>query len=310
MPACYNVTPHAKTQAMLLPTFPKIDIDPNLLERLVTVVNAAADAASVPTAANFRRVLEIEDKHTRGSFDPVTVADREAELAIKAVVQKAFPEHGFLGEEFGEELGKHLSQDDGRASRSDQLIWIVDPIDGTRAYITGMPLWGSLIAVYDGLDVVLGVLEQPILKERYFGVQCIAGGVSNNSSELITPSGRQTLSTRKTSRLAQAIVQTTTPDFFSEEEHAGVFQTLKESVSMVRYGGDCYCYALLASGFVDVVIERQLEPYDIAALIPIVQGAGGVVSDWSGGSAASGGAVVASANPALHDKVLKLLSSA
>lgn len=279
---------------MLIPKYPKVDLSPAQIDRLMAVVNEAADAASGPSKQNFRQRLNVENKESQGGFDPVTIADRQAELAIKEVVQREFPDHGFLGEEFGEQ---------GHAEN--QPLWIVDPIDGTRAYITGMPLWGTLIAVYDGADVVLGVLEQPILQERFIGTQ-----FSNASSELITPSDRRRLNTRSTTQLDNAIAQTTTPDFFVEGDVARQFDALKKSVSMIRYGGDCYCYALLAMGFIDVVVERLLQPYDIAALIPIVQGAGGVVTDWSGGSAVSGGAVVASANRELHEKVLSLLNAA
>lgn len=290
---------------MLLPQYSKIDIDPALLERLIAVANAAADAASGPSKANFRSQLNIENKEKQGGFDPVTIADKQAELAIKKVVQQAFPDHGFFGEEFGHELG---CDSPDQVAHTNKPLWVVDPIDGTRAYITGMPLWGTLIAVYDGNDVVLGMLEQPILRERFIGTSLVSASSTQRTSQLITPTGSQVLSTRSTKALDQAIAQTTTPDMFVEEEHARVLDSIKDAVSMVRYGGDCYCYALLAMGFIDVVIERLLQPYDIAALIPIVQGAGGVVTDWSGGSAASGGAVVASANEVIHEQVLELLS--
>ncbi len=285
---------------MLLPKYSKVEISPALMERLVAVAHQAADAASVPSTANFRQTVDIENKLQGQGFDPVTIADRQAEAEIKTVVQSAFPEHGFFGEE------------SERNIKTDQPMWIVDPIDGTRAYITGMPLWGTLIAVYDGSDAVLGILEQPILKERFVGTCYHSGDLHSQSikrcAELITPSGTKPLTTRNTQNLDVAIAQTTTPDFFTDQADLKCFQALKDSVSMVRYGGDCYCYALLAMGYIDVVIERLLEPYDIAALIPIVEGAGGKVTDWQGGSAVSGGAVVASANAQLHDKVLARLN--
>ena len=290
---------------MLLPQYPKIDIDPALLERLIAVANDAADAASVHSSANFRSQLDIENKKKNGGFDPVTIADKESELAIKKVIQQAFPDHGFFGEEYGHEPS---GQKPDESTNANKPLWVVDPIDGTRAYITGLPLWGTLIAVYDGNDAVLGVLEQPILRERFIGTNLVCGGTTQRASELVTPSGRRSLTTRSTQSLEQAIAQTTTPDMFDEEQSARVLASLKESVSMVRYGGDCYCYALLAMGFIDVVIERLLQPYDIAALIPIIQGAGGVVTDWSGGSAVSGGEVVASANEVIHEQVLKLIN--
>jgi len=285
---------------MLLPKYSKLELSPDLQARLLTTAQRAADAASVPTMAHFRQHLEIENKEQPGSFDPVTIADRQAEQAIKKVVLDDFPEHGFYGEE-GE-----------RQIKIDRPMWIVDPIDGTRSYITGMPLWGTLIAVYDGADVVIGVLEQPVLKERFVATHFDSAGASlataaTQTSELITPDGTRTLSTRKTQSLDEAIVQTTAPDYFSDAGHADVLNRLTSAVSMVRYGGDCYCYALLAMGFVDIVMETGLAPYDIAALIPIVQGAGGIVTSWDGGTAVSGGSVLACANVQLHQQVLALL---
>jgi len=282
---------------MLLPKYSKVDINPTLAQSLQASAHRAADAASVPTLAHFRQVLNVENKEQPGSFDPVTVADRQAEQAIKDVVMADFPEHGFFGEE------------SERCIKDDQPLWVVDPIDGTRAYITGMPLWGTLISVYDGADVVLGLLEQPVLQERFVGTNFSCQGAQAGTSELITPNGNRALSTRTTSSLEHAIVQTTAPEFFAEANNAATFERVKKSVSMVRYGGDCYCYALLAMGFVDIVLESTLEPYDIAALIPIVQGAGGIVTTWDGGTAESGGSVVACANAQLHEQVLTLINS-
>jgi len=256
---------------MLLPRFSKVEINPALQARLLATALRAADAASVPTMAHFRQTLDIENKEQPGSFDPVTIADKQAEQVIKKVVLDEFAEHGFFGEE------------SERRINTDQPLWIVDPIDGTRAYITGMPLWGTLIAVYDGQDVVLGVLEQPVLQERFIATNYSnANAVPSRSSDLITPQGQRSLSTRQTQRLDEAIVQTTAPEFFSDMADANVLERVKNAVSMIRYGGDCYCYALLAMGFVDIVIETGLAPYDIAALIPIVQGAGGIVTSWDG----------------------------
>lgn len=288
---------HKFIDTMLLPKFPKTDIDPALVERLLATAHRAADAASVPTMANFRQILDVENKEQPGSFDPVTIADRRAEEEIKAVLLGEFPEHGF----FGEESEKKIN--------TDQPLWIVDPIDGTRAYITGLPLWGTLISLYDGEDVVLGILEQPVLKERFVGT-AFGIGEPERRAELIKPDGRLTLQTRNGVALKDAIVQTTAPEFFNGPEHSSVFERVCSSVSMVRYGGDCYCYALLAMGFIDIVIEATLQPYDIAALIPIVEGAGGVVTDWRGGTAVNGGSVIACANPQMHAAVLALVQSA
>lgn len=286
---------------MLLPKYSKVEINPELQARLLATAMRAADAASVPTMSHFRQALDVENKEQPGSFDPVTVADRQAEQAIKKVVLDEFPEHGFFGEE------------SERLIHVDKPLWVVDPIDGTRAYITGMPLWGTLIAVYDGEDVVVGVLEQPVLQERFIATNFAAAGsisatADTRSSNLITPHGQRSLSTRKTQLLGDAIVQTTAPEYFSKSGNAAVLERVVNSVSMIRYGGDCYCYALLAMGFVDIVIETGLAPYDIAALIPIVEGAGGIVTTWDGDSAVSGGSVLACANVHLHEQVLALIS--
>ena len=293
---------------MLLPKYSKVELNPELQARLLATALRAADAASVPTMANFRQNLDVENKEQPGSFDPVTVADRQAEQVIKKVVLDEFPEHGFYGEESEQRIS------------TDQPLWVVDPIDGTRAYITGLPLWGTLIGVYDGNDVVIGLLEQPVLQERFIATdfstlgsdsttRSVTGSAttSTRTSELLTPQCRRSLSTSKTQKLSEAIVQTTTPDFFIDSGHDDVLNRVKNAVSMVRYGGDCYCYALLAMGFVDIVIETGLAPYDIAALIPIVQGAGGFVTSWDGDSAVSGGSVLACANRQLHEQVLALI---
>ncbi len=281
---------------MLLPKYSKVELSAQYCARILETAHLAADAASVPTMANFRRSIAVENKEAPGSFDPVTIADRQAEHAIKEVVMGEFPEHGFFGEETEQQL------------KDNQPLWVVDPIDGTRAYITGMPLWGTLIAVYDGADVVLGLLEQPFMQERFVGTAFSDGNTNKPNAQLITPTGNKQLLTRSSTPINQAILQTTSPDFFVQEKHREAFERVESAVSMVRFGGDCYCYALLAMGFVDVVIETGLQPYDIAALVPIVEGAGGVITDWDGESAASGGSVVACGSRQMHDQVLALLS--
>jgi len=273
---------------MLLPSYKKVSIGPELLSQLTSVAELAADAAAVQTLPKFRQLIDIENKAQLGEFDPVTEADKSAERVIKQTVLKHFPDHGFFGEE-SEQL-----------INTEQPLWVVDPIDGTRAFITGLPLWGTLIAVYDGEDVVLGLLDQPFLKERYIGTP--------DGTKLHTPNGVQQLQTRKNVSLEQAIAQTTTPDMFNLAEQREAFERVNSQVSMMRYGGDCYIYALLAMGFIDIVIEANMQPYDIQALIPIVQGSGGVVSNWQGESVVAGGTVLACATDQLHQTVLALLN--
>ncbi len=273
---------------MSLPSYKKVPISPELLAQLTSVAGLAADAAATQTLPKFRQIIDVENKARPGEFDPVTEADKSAERVIKQTVLSHFPDHGF----YGEESEQHIN--------TDQPLWVVDPIDGTRAFITGMPLWGTLIAVYDGEDVVMGLLDQPFLQERYIGTSAGAA--------LHSPNGVQQLQTRKTVLVENAIAQTTTPDMFTEPEQRAAFERVNTRVSMMRYGGDCYSYALLAMGFVDVVIEASLQPYDIQALIPIVQGAGGVVTNWRGESVVAGGTVLACANQQLHQSVLQLLN--
>ncbi len=273
---------------MKLPRHASVPIDAGLLSALLATAQAAADEAADITMACFRKPLAVRNKAVEQRyFDPVTEADRRAELAIRRVVLDRFPEHAFLGEE----------SDDRQVAGA--LTWVVDPIDGTRAFITGSPLWGTLISVYDGENVVLGVLDQPFLGERLIGV--------SGKTTMRDRGGTKALGTRGNARLADARLQTTAPELFASPELAAAFERIRSRAELTRFGGDCYSYALLAMGHVDIVVECGLEPYDIQALIPIVEGAGGCLTDWNGGSAAGGGRVLASANPALHDEALGCL---
>lgn len=248
----------------------------------------AADAAASVTRQYFRHQFAVENKASKGCFDPVTIADKEAELAIRNVLRNRCPEIGFYGEEHDT-----ISSDNG-------LIWVVDPIDGTRAFMSGMPLWGTLIALYNGNDAVLGLMDQPFLKERYSAYAGVA--------KLTTSTSECTLTSRFVPDVENSIAYCTTPDMFSDPKAEACFQALKSEVLLMRYGGDCYAYALLAAGHLDIVIDCDLKPYDIQALIPIVSAAGGVVSTWSGESAVDGNYVVACGSKELHTKVLSLLN--
>lgn len=274
---------------MKLPVHPAVPVDDELQAALLVTANAALDAAAAITLPRFRQPLMVANKlAAEQRFDPVTEADRGAEAAIRQVVLERFPEHAFLGEE------------SGQREVANALTWVVDPIDGTRAFITGSPLWGTLVSVYDGEKVVLGVLDQPFLAERLIG---LPDGTTMHDRQ-----GSRTLRSREEARLADARLQTTSPDLFATPESHSLFTRLSSRVELTRFGGDCYSYALLAMGYVDVVFECGLKPYDIQALIPIVEGAGGCLSNWQGGSAAHGGQVVATANPALHEQVLQCLA--
>ena len=250
---------------------------------------ALADAAAGAIEPYFRTRLDVQDKGGDPAggraYDPVTVADRAAEQAMRALVRERYPTHRILGEEEGETEG------------SSELTWVLDPIDGTRAFITGLPLWGTLIALNDGTQPVLGVMNQPFTRERYVG----------------TPSGAWRngvpLRTRPCADLSTARLMATTPDMFDTPALLAGFDAVARKVQLRRFGGDCYAYCMLASGFVDLVVEANLQAYDVQALIPIVEGAGGVFTAWDGGPAQQGGAVVACGDPALHEEVLRLLAT-
>ena len=273
---------------MSLPRYTPVIPSPEVLVHMMDIACLAADAAAKVTLASFRQAVAVENKAGPGGFDPVTIADREAELAIRNVLVGHFPDVGFLGEEHEAIEG------------SSGLMWVVDPIDGTRAFMSGMPLWGTLIGLYNGQDAILGILDQPFLQERYTGM--------GTKAQLICRDSRSVLSTRHTAGLADAVAYCTTPDMFTEKGARARFERVRDTVKLMRYGGDCYAYALLAAGHVDIAIDCDLKPYDIQALIPLIHAAGGVVTTWQGDSAVDGGYVVASGSAALHEELLELLA--
>ncbi len=256
---------------------------------VIATAHALADAARPETLRHFRSAaLEADNKHASG-FDPVTAADREAESRMRALLAERRPRDGILGEEFGASGG-----DSG-------LTWVLDPIDGTRAFISGTPTWGVLVAL-SGVDGPLyGVIDQPFIGERF------AGGLGEAWTD--GPQGRHPLATRATAELSRATLFTTFPEIGSAAE-ARAFHDLAGRVRLTRYGIDCYAYALLALGQVDLVVEAGLQPYDIHAPIAVIEAAGGLVTDWQGGPAHQGGRVLAAANPAIHAAALAVLSRA
>ncbi|MBE1294996.1 MAG: histidinol-phosphatase [Rhodobacteraceae bacterium] len=253
------------------------------------VAHRAADAAGAVILPYFRqRGLDAENKLAAG-FDPVTVADREAEQAIRAVLSELRPEDGILGEEFPPVTGTS-----GRT-------WVLDPIDGTRGFISGTPTSGVLIALSDADGPVLGVIDQPYTGERFIG--------SAELAQMSGPCGVAGLATRDTATLAEAILFTTFPEVGTAEERAG-FERVAGQVQLTRYGMDCYAYALLAAGHIDLVIEAGLNAYDIQAPIAVIEAAGGIVTDWQGAPVHEGGQVLAAANADLHAEALRLLQNA
>lgn len=259
--------------------------------RQIEFLHAMAKAAAKETLAYFRLALEVENKDKNG-FDPVTVADRKTEQAIIDIIKANFPNHKLLSEEFN---------GDG-ALKEGSLSWVIDPIDGTRAYISGMPTWATLIGLYDGLTPVMGLMDQPFIGERFWAVD---GNAYWRSSNIDKP-----IKTRSCPNIAQATLATTAHHFFEAPEVAPIWHAISSAAKLTRYGGDSYNYVLLAAGHIDVVIERDLHPYDILPLRPIIEGAGGIVTDWQGNPVTAGGHVIACGDKTLHAQILNMINAA
>ena len=256
---------------------------------LTAFAEELADLSGKTILPHFRRQIAVANKYGDGGFDPVTAADREAEEEIRKRVKLRFPEHGILGEEHGYERG------------ASNLTWVVDPIDGTRAFVCGMAQWGTLIALDDGSKPVIGVLDQPYTGERWVA--------SNGSARFHHVRGETVLlKTRTCKSLSDAVLSTTSPVGYFTAEEQDAFWSLSARSKLTRFGGDCYAYGLLAMGFIDVIVESALQPWDIQALIPIVENAGGVVTTWDGGPAIDGGRVVACGDRQLHAAVMDTLA--
>jgi inositol-phosphate phosphatase/L-galactose 1-phosphate phosphatase/histidinol-phosphatase len=242
-----------------------------------------ADAARAILRRHFRTPITVD---TKADNSPVTIADRDAEAAMRALIAEIHPDHGILGEEFGSK------------NPDAEFIWVLDPIDGTRSFITGRPIFGTLIALVRNGIPVLGIIDQAILDERWIGA-----------------AGRNTLfngasiHTRRCPDLGIAVLSTTSPDLFNPSE-AAAFRRLTTQTDTTIYGGDCYGYALLASGYADLVVEAGLKPYDFCALVPVIAGAGGVVTDWCGNQITieSKGDILAVGDPELLAPALNLLA--
>ena len=233
----------------------------------------------------FRTSLEIENKKT-GGFDPVTVADRAAEDAMRALIRRYFPAHGILGEEYGSE-------------RTDaEYVWVLDPIDGTKSFIAGMLAWGTLIGLMRFGEPVFGMMHQPFSRERFTG----DGGAARYRG----PSGPRDLHVRRCEGLSDALLFTTSPLLMDKADRA-VFGSVEDKVKLSRYGGDCYAYCMLAAGNIDLIIETEIKPHDIVPLIPIVAGAGGIITTWENGPAQNGGRIVVAGDKRVHEQALEML---
>ena len=249
----------------------------------IDFAHALADASGAAIRRHFRTPLSVEDK---ADASPVTIADREAESAMRAMIADRYPSHGIVGEEFGNQ-------------RQDAAeVWVLDPIDGTRAFIAGKPIFGTLIALLRDGRPLLGIIDQPVLGERWTGA---AGTASRFCGDPI--------GTRSCADIGRAVLNTTSPDLFHGADREA-FGRLSARVRSTLYGGDCYAYGLLAAGHIDLVVEAGLKTYDFCALCPVVEGAGGRITDWEGNAlgAGSDGRVIAAGDGRVHDEALELLS--
>lgn len=257
------------------------------LAKVEATLLAAAAAAAAQTLPLFRTPLVIDNKFAVG-FDPVTEADRGAETAIRTVIAENFPDHAIIGEEWG-------------SSGDSRYTWIIDPVDGTRAFISGAPVWGTLIGfACDGVAIA-GLMSQPFIGETFLAVP----GRSTYRRGGITTANR----TSGLTELAPARVFTTTPTLFSTPELLAQWTAIAAATRLQRFGMDCYGYALLAAGHADLVVEPFLNTYDIAALVPLIREAGGAIACWDGSEPTAGGNVVAAATPQLLDAALALLNA-
>lgn len=266
-----------------------VDLKP-LAPELVAFAHTLADGAGKAILPHFRQTIAVENKAGGGSFDPVTEADRGAEAEMIRLIGESFPDHGVIGEEFG------TRAPDAR------YRWVLDPIDGTRAFIMGWPMWGTLIGLLDGEEPILGMMDQPFTSERFW----FDGQASHFRR---TGEGAIRIATRRCPSLAEAVLATTHPDLFEAGAEQEGFARIKAEARMTRFGGDCYSYCLLAAGFVDLVVEAGLKPHDVVALIPIIEGAGGRITTWDGRPATSGGRIIAAGDPKLHEAAMSVLSS-
>lgn len=258
----------------------------SLAAALMATAHAMADAARAAVLPWFRAGELAADNKDAGGFDPVTQADRAAEQAMRAVLAQQRPDDAIIGEEFG------------RSPGTSGLTWVLDPVDGTRAFLAGAPTWGVLIGLADADGPVFGIIDQPYIGERFWGGFGTAG--------MRGPHGARDLLARGSRPLSESILFTTFPEVGTVDE-GDAFRAVARHAKLVRYGMDCYAYALLAAGQIDLVIEAGLSNYDVQAPIAVITAAGGIVTDWQGGPAHHGGRIVAAAGAEQHAAALAIL---
>lgn len=263
-------------------------IEPDEFDAFLAFAHRLADVSGTTVLEYFRKKYSIEDKSDGNGYDPVTVADRDVEQVIRAEVANTWPEHAVAGEEFGGDV------------TDAEFCWIVDPIDGTRPFIAGMPTWGTLIGLTHNGSPLLGLMNQPFTGERFWS--------GTDAAFYRGRDGQHAITTRLCRTLGDAILTTPSPDLFATPQDKSQFDDLSAQVRMRWFGGDCYAYCLLAAGHIDLIVESGLAAHDIAPLIPIIERAGGCVTGWDGGDAAGGGHAVACGDPELRERVLEVLS--
>ncbi len=269
-----------------IPRTPRVALDAAQRAELLAFAERTARAAGDEILTRFRERLDVVNKLEDGRFDPVTEADRRGEEVVRAAIDAEHPSHGILGEEFGHREG-------------DGLTWVIDPIDGTRAFMTGMVHWGVLLGLFDGEQPVLGVMVQPYTGEVFRG--------DGERAWLTRGGATRALEVRPCARLEDASLCVSSPHFYTDPGELRDLGRLEREVRLTRYGGDCYIFAMLAAGQLDLVLETGLNPYDILPLIPIIRGAGGVVTDWAGGDGSMGGRILAAGDARLHGLAMDLL---
>jgi myo-inositol-1(or 4)-monophosphatase len=248
----------------------------------------AVHAAGPIALEYFRKPITVDDKRKGGQYDPVTEADRRIELVIRDRLQQAFPDHRIVGEEHG-------------SSGAGPACWFIDPIDGTRAFISGMPTWGILLGLVVDDRPLVGIVHQPFTGETWYAAPGVGAWLRIGKQE-------SPLRTRADAVLADAVLYSTHPSMFHEPALRQRYDRLAGRCRLQRWGGDCYAFALVAQGGIDLMVDSCLMPYDIVPLVPIIEAAGGVVTDLQGRVPLAGGTVVAAANRALHAAALDILT--
>jgi histidinol-phosphatase len=274
----------AETGFRIVPILSEIDLMTAI--DFAAFVDELAAVAAETIRPFFRSALSVENKARSGGFDPVTAADRAAETAMRVLIERTFPAHGIIGEEFP-------------AVRPDaEYVWVLDPIDGTKSFICGMPAWGTLIALSRHGRPIYGMMHQPFIREHFSG--------DGSGAHYRGPAGDRALRVRACPALKEAVLLTTSPLLMNEADRR-CFARVEQAVRLSRYGGDCYAYCVLAAGQVDLIIETELKPYDVLALIPIIEGAGGVMTTWENGRPYDGGRIIAAGDRRVHAEAMKLL---